>query len=89
MPGRSGPRLEQRIFHARDLLLHGFERLTNDSGTHLLGAQIAHLLDLQQIKKRVAFRDGHQSGLFPTRQLTRREPKYAEQVLSTVSVHGE
>jgi hypothetical protein len=80
--------LEQRILHPGYLLLHGLERLPDDRRTHLAGAQITHFLDLQQVKKGITLGDGYQSGLFPSRQLTRREPKYAKQVCSTVSVHG-
>jgi len=43
---------------------------------------------LEEIEKRIALRGGNQSGFFPPCQLTRREPQYAKQVRSTVSVHG-
>src|SRR5215469_4033706 len=87
VPGGCGAGLQQRILHTRHLLLHGFQRLPDDRGPDLLRAQVADFLDLQEVEKRIALRDGHQSGFFPTRQLARREPKYAEQVLSTVTVH--
>jgi len=44
---------------------------------------------LQEIKKRIGLGGGYQFGSFPTRQLTRRNPQYAKQVRSTVSVHGK
>jgi upstream activation factor subunit UAF30 len=43
---------------------------------------------LQEIEKGIALSRGHQSGFFPVRQLTRREPKNTQQIRSTVSVHG-
>ena len=40
-------RLEQRIFHAGNLLLHRFQRLPDHRRAHLLRAQVSHFLDLQ------------------------------------------
>ena len=83
-----GASFEQGIFHARHLLLHGFERLTNDPGSYSPCAQVANFLNLQEIEKGIALSRGHQSGFFPVRQLTRREPKNSLQIRSTVSVHA-
>ena len=85
--GAKRSRLEQRILHSRYLLLHGLERLTDDSGPHFAGTQVTHFLDLQEIKKRIGLGRGYQSSLFPSCQLTRREPQYAKQICSVVSIH--
>ena len=87
VPGGERPRLEQRIFHARNLLQHGFERLPYHRGTHLAGAQVAHFLDLQELKERVTFGGSHQSGLLPGCQLARRDSQDSQQIGLTVSVH--
>jgi len=79
--------LEQWILHACCLLLHSLKRLPDHRRPNFMSAEVAHLLDLQEIKKGIAFHGGDQSGFFPTCQLTRREPKYPEQICSTVSVH--
>ena len=79
---------EQRILHARHLLQHGIERLANHRRAYFFRAQVAYFLDLQEIEKRIILGGGNQSGFFPTRQLTRREPQNAKQVRSTISVHG-
>src|SRR5437867_797707 len=47
MSGNERARFEQRILHSGHLLLHGFERLPNHSGTYLARAQVANLFDLQ------------------------------------------
>jgi hypothetical protein len=78
---------EQRIFHTSYLFLHGLEGLPDYRWTHFSRAQIAHFLDLQQIKKRIALGGGYQSGLFPSCQLARREPQNANQIRSIVSIH--
>jgi hypothetical protein len=83
-----GAGLKQGIVHPCDLFLHGLERLPDDHRAHLAGAQVTNFLDLQEIKKRIGLGGGYQFGSFPTRQLTRRDPQYAKQVRSTVSVHG-
>jgi hypothetical protein len=85
---RKGARLKQGILHAGDLFLHGLKRLPYHGRPYFAGTQIANFLDLQKIKKGILLRGGYQSGFFPTRQLTRREPKYAKQVRSSISVHG-
>ena len=79
---------EQRVLHPRDLFLHGFKRLPDDHGPHFARTQVSHFLDLQEIKKRIGLGGGHQSGFFPSCQLARREPQYAKQVRSGVSVHS-
>ena len=76
--GGKRSRFEQRILHSRYLLLHGFERLTDHRGTHFAGTQVTHFLDLQEIEKRIGLGRGYQSGLFPSCQLTRREPQVCE-----------
>ena len=88
MAGGVGAGLKQGILHARDLLQHGIKRLPDHRRTDFLGAQIANFFDLQEIEKRIAFGGGYQSGFFPIRQLTRREPKDTQQIRSTISVHG-
>jgi hypothetical protein len=49
--------------------------LPDDRGPHLTGTQIPHLLDLQEVEEGIAFGGGYQFSFFPSRQLTRREPK--------------
>ena len=71
--GNSG--IEQRISHARRLLLHGFERLPNHRRPHPHGAQVANFLDLQQVGKRVGGRGSNQPRALPVGQLARREMK--------------
>ncbi len=88
MACRKCSRFEQRILHTSYLLLHGFERLTDYRRAHFSRAQIAYFLNLQQIKKGIALGGGYQSGLFPSCQLTRREPQNANQIRSIVSIHG-
>ena len=70
-----GAGLEQWILHARDLLQHCVERLADYSGPHFSRAKVANLFYLEKVKKGIAFGGGYQSGFFPTRQLTRRDPK--------------
>jgi hypothetical protein len=89
MPGAENARLDQWILHSRSLLLHGIERPPDYRRAHFMSAQVANFLDLQEVKKGIAFGDGYQFGFFPTRQLTRRKPKNPKQICSTVSVHGE
>ena len=86
-PVVEGPGFEQRIFHPGNLLQHGFKRLPDHRGTHLAGAQITHFLDLQEFEERIALGSGHQSGLFPGCQLTRRDPQDAKQIGLSVSIH--
>src|SRR6516164_4113174 len=86
--GRKSSGFEERIFHARHLLLHGLQGLPDHGRTDLFRAQVTDFLDLQKIEERIALSGGNQSGLFPTCQLTRREPQNAKQIRSTVSVHG-
>src|SRR5256712_11304421 len=88
MACRKCSRFEQRILQTSYLLLHGFERLTNDRWAHFSRAQIAYFLNLQQIKKGIALGGRYQSGLFPSCQLTRREPQNANQIRSIVSIHS-
>src|SRR5581483_7153954 len=86
--GGKGSRFEQRIFHSRHLLLHGFQRLPDHRRAHFPCAQVPNLLYLEKVKKRIALACGYQSGLFPSCELTRRKAKYAKQVRSTISIHG-
>ncbi len=78
---------EQRIFHPGGLLLHGHHRLLNFDRTHPLGAQVAHFLDLQEVKERIAFGGRKQAGLLPRGQLSRAHAKNPDQIFSTVSIH--
>jgi hypothetical protein len=73
-----GAGFEQRILHARNLLLHGFERLPDHGGANALGAQVAHFFDLHEIEKRIIFGCADQSGLLPGLKLARNEPKNAQ-----------
>src|SRR5207253_7146246 len=88
MACRKSSRFEQRVFHASYLFLHGLERLTDHRWTHFARTKLAYFLDLYQIKKRIALGGGYQSGLFPSCQLTRREPPNANQLRSIVSIHS-
>ena len=81
-------RIQQRILHPGHLFLHGLKRFTNDGRAHPLRTQVAHFLDLQEVEKRIVFRDSHQPGFFPAGQLARREPQNPNQVRTTISVHG-
>ena len=71
-PASKGAGLEQRIFHPSGLLLHGGERLADLDRTHVRGAQVAHLLYLQKVKKGVGLGQGEEASLLPCRQLSRR-----------------
>ncbi len=66
---------QQWILHARNLFLHGFERLPDDGGTNPLGAQVPHFFNLHQIEKRILFARRHQSRLLPGLKLARSKPK--------------
>ena len=83
-----GASFEQRIPHAGNLLLHGFERLPDDGRTNALGAEVAHFLDLHQIEKGILFARRHQSCLLPGLKLARNEPENAQQVCAAVARHG-
>jgi hypothetical protein len=87
MPGAEDARLDQRILHSCSLFLHGIKRPPDYRGAHLVSAQVANFLDLQEVKKGVALGGGYQFGFFPSCQLTRRKPKNPKQICSTVSVH--
>jgi len=89
MAGAKSAGLEQWILHPGRLLLHGLERLPDHRGPHFVSAQVAYFLDLQEVKKGIALSGGDQFGFFPSRQLTRREPKNPEQVCSTISIHSD
>jgi hypothetical protein len=56
-------------------LLHGAERITNHSRAHSLGAKIAKLFYLQEIKKGIEVFYGKQAGFFPASKLSRRYAK--------------
>src|SRR3984957_9146468 len=88
MPGAKRARLKQWILHSRSLLLHGIERAANDRRFDFAGAQVTNFLDLQQVEKGIALGGGYQFGFFPSCQLTRREPKYSQQLCTTIAVHG-
>ncbi len=79
--------LQQRILHARNLLLHGAQGIANHGRTHLFSAQVAQFLDLQEIKKGIELSDWKQSGFLPADKLARRDAKNPEDVLSTISFH--
>jgi hypothetical protein len=87
MAGAENARLDQRILHPRSLFLHGIKRLPDYRRAHFMSAQVANLLDLQEVKKGIVLGDGYQFGFFPSCQLTRRKPKNPKQICSTVSVH--
>src|SRR5579863_6221723 len=75
MPGAKRTRFEQRIFHSRNLLLHGIERAPYHRGPDFASAKITNFLDLYEVKKGIALSGGYQFSFFPSCQLTRREPK--------------
>jgi len=87
MPGAEDARLDQRILHSCSLFLHRIKRPPDYRRAHFMSAQVANFLDLQEVKKGIAFGDGYQFGFFPSCQLTRRKPKNPKQICSTVSVH--
>src|SRR6266446_6986845 len=60
-----GAGLEQRILHACNLFLHGFERLPDDGRTNTLGAKIAYFLYLHEIEEGIVFACRYQSCLLP------------------------
>ena len=72
-----GARLEQGILHARNLFLHGFERLPDDGRTNALGAKVAHFLYLHEIEEGIIFARRYQSRLLPGLKLARNEPENA------------
>jgi hypothetical protein len=81
-------RFDQRICHARSLLLHGSERFSNHCRPHFVGTKVTNLLDLQEVKKGIAIANGYQFGFFPAYQLAGRDPKDPKQIGSSISVHG-
>jgi len=76
----------QRVFHTGDLA-HGAQRFKDHGGANALGAEIAELFDLQEIKEGIGIRRGQQTGFFPARQLPRCNAKYPQNVRSIVSFH--
>ncbi len=66
--------LKQWILHPCCLFLHSHQGFPDNRGPHFAGTEVSDFLDLQQIEKGIAFRGGYQFGLFPSCQLTRREP---------------
>ena len=70
-PGRERAGFEQRILHARGLLLHGCEGLANLNGTNVPRAQIANFFHLQKIEEGVAFSGRKKSRPLPRDQLSR------------------
>src|SRR5579859_2104209 len=81
-----GPHFHQRVFHACNLA-HGAEGFKDHGGANALGAEVAELLDLQEIKEGIGIRRGQQTGFFPARQLPRCNAKYPQNVRSIVSFH--
>src|SRR6266446_930131 len=81
-------RFEQRILHTGNLLQHGFERLPDHGWSHFLRAQVSHLLDLQQIEKRVSLGDRDERSLLPRLKLARSDPQDAQQICSAIAMHG-
>jgi hypothetical protein len=67
--------------------LHGTERVTDHRWPHPLGAQITQLFYLQEIKKGIKLLYGKQAASFPASELSRRNTKNPENVLSMVSFH--
>src|SRR5271166_2488102 len=82
-----GARLEQRVLHAGYLLLHGLERLADDSRTHALGAQVANFDELEEIVPGEGIGNGNKSRALPTGQLARGDVQETKNTLSTVSIH--
>src|SRR5438045_9498847 len=87
MACRKCSRFEQRILHTSYLLLHGFERLTNDRWAHFSRAPLEYFLNLQQIKKGIAIDGTYPSDLLPSCQITRRVPQNANMIRSPDVVH--
>jgi hypothetical protein len=79
---------EQWIFHAGGLLLHCGQRLPNFDRTHAPRAQVPHFFNLEQIEERVALGGRNKLALLPRHQLVRADAENANQILSSVSVHG-
>jgi hypothetical protein len=75
--GRSA-RFQQRISHARGLLLHGLERLPDHRRAHPHRAQVADFLDLQQVGERIRWGGNDQPRTLPVGQLARGEVKNSE-----------
>src|SRR5581483_10083214 len=80
-------RLEQRVLHAGDLLLHGAQRFPDHGGAHSLGAQVAHFLHLQQIKEGITVAGGYQPGSLPLGELTGSDAQNPQYVGSAVTLH--
>ena len=80
-------RFQQRILHARHLLLHGDQRFANHGRTHALSAQVAYFFQLEEVKKGKRFRCRYQPGFLPLDQLSRRDAKNSQNVSSSVSMH--
>jgi hypothetical protein len=67
--------------------LHGTERVADHGRTHALGPQITQLFYLQEIKKGIKVLNRKQAASFPASELSRRDAKNPENVLSMVSFH--
>src|SRR6266567_1503695 len=88
-PGHEGACLQQRIFHARGLLLHRGHGLPYLNWSHVARAQVTDFFNLQEIKKGIAIRGREQIGPFPGRQLSCGHAKDPNQIFSAVSIHRQ
>ena len=89
MTGAECAGFEQRVLHARGLLLHSCQRLANLHWTHMTGTQIADFFHLQEIEKSVALRRREQASPFPSGKLPGVETQNPDKIFSAVSVHGK
>ena len=88
MTGAESAGLEQRILHARGLLLHRRQRLANLHRTHMAGAQVAYFFHLKKVEKSVALCRSEQASPFPSGQLPGVEMQNPDKIFSALSVHG-
>jgi hypothetical protein len=83
-----GAGLEQWILQTRSLLLHRAYGFANLDRTHSSGTEISHLLDLQEVEKRVVGCSAQQARFFPSTQLAVAQAEDAKYVFSAV-IHSE
>ncbi|HEX6880601.1 MAG TPA: hypothetical protein VF135_09570, partial [Terriglobales bacterium] len=83
-----GSSFQERILHAADGFLHGFQRFTDNRGPDLLGAQVADFFQLKEIVKREGLTYRDEPSALPTGQLSRRYVKDPKYVRSMVIIHS-
>jgi hypothetical protein len=72
--GGERPSFEQRIFHAGGQL-HSAQRIADHRRTHALGAQLAQLINLQEVREGICVLNWKQAGFFPAGKLPRSNMK--------------